>query len=889
VFAAKKRSGVRIPGLLFEITPKDVNDEDAMRRFEAAVVAGSTAVVLRNDSDSAKANTRTFFDAALVLKEKLRGRASLLIADRTDIASSVEADGVVLGDDGVPVVVARKSFGNAPSVVCVAAATEKQALVAAKEGADFVLVPDASILESVAGEISVPIFCALANGDDWSSLGDAKAVSAAVRFGARGFFFRKPPPDGFEAADAGEALAQLSAALKGDATSSGGASIDAVSFAGDVEAAKRNRSVASRGSSSGLTGKLIDGASLRLLERERILLDEAVSFLQYGAPELEEIDLLIDARKGLEELFLLVIVGEFNAGKSSVINAVLGEKYLKEGILPTTNEITVLRYGEKITNEQSKDGFYTRTLPAELLKEVNIVDTPGTNVILERQQRLTEEFVPRADLVLFVLSADRPMTESEVKFLTYIKKWGKKVVFIVNKCDRLENEQEVEEVKQFVVDNAVRLLGVTDPFVAPVSAKAALAAKKNGTPLSETGFDELEDYVLSFLGGGGSEKGGSRSGEGMRLKLDTPLQVSQLLFTAAEQILATERASASKEVQAATGVGKAMERYADAMIDDFGTQLTAVRACVLRSVSRCDELLDSTLRLTNGVELFTTYVLGDGGGAIRRVYKSTVLGDAETELRSALAEHTGWLARNNSNQLDAYAEAVKARGFDPALTDLGLSDVITAVPTEEAEVVSAPAPATDSETSEDSEKTISEKIAEDAVPNRPSSADLLRRRYSATRETSALTIAAFFDHKAAAMFLEEEIKNAVYATVGAAGGAFLVAIFLSGFLDSFAEDVLAFSVTAAVGYVSVLSLPLKRADIKQKVRAVAEDFLAETEKAMRAEFERKTLAATRQVLAMTAPWSKAAVETETEIKSNQAKRDALQESLDQLRRDVQSL
>ena len=49
-----------------------------------------------------------------------------------------------------------------------------------------------------------------------------------------------------------------------------------------------------------------------------------------------------------------------------------------------------------------------------LSKQMVIVDTPGTNVILQRQQRLTEEFVPRADLLLFVLSADRPLSESEV-------------------------------------------------------------------------------------------------------------------------------------------------------------------------------------------------------------------------------------------------------------------------------------------------------------------------------------------------------------------------------------------------------------------------------------------------------------------------------------------
>ena len=90
--------------------------------------------------------------------------------------------------------------------------------------------------------------------------------------------------------------------------------------------------------------------------------------------------------------------------------------------------------------EQQSDGLYARYLPAQLLQEMNIVDTPGeaivpcafrrriyicvphlwmllasgTNVILERQQRLTEEYVPRADLVLFVMSADRPFSDSEV-------------------------------------------------------------------------------------------------------------------------------------------------------------------------------------------------------------------------------------------------------------------------------------------------------------------------------------------------------------------------------------------------------------------------------------------------------------------------------------------
>lgn len=141
-------------------------------------------------------------------------------------------------------------------------------------------------------------------------------------------------------------------------------------------------------------------------------------------------------------------MGEFNSGKSSVINALLGSRYLKEGVVPTTNEITFLRYSELVSDEIQRcerhpDGQYICYLPAPILKDMNIVDTPGTNVILQRQQRLTEEFVPRADLLLFVISADRPLTESEVSFLRYTQQWKKKVVFVLNKSDLYQTASEV--------------------------------------------------------------------------------------------------------------------------------------------------------------------------------------------------------------------------------------------------------------------------------------------------------------------------------------------------------------------------------------------------------------------------------------------------------------
>ena len=75
------------------------------------------------------------------------------------------------------------------------------------------------------------------------------------------------------------------------------------------------------------------------------------------------------------------------------------------------------------------------TAPVELFRDVHIVDTPGTNAIIREHERLTTDFVPRADLVLFVTSADRPFTESERAFVESIRAWGKKIVIVVNKVD----------------------------------------------------------------------------------------------------------------------------------------------------------------------------------------------------------------------------------------------------------------------------------------------------------------------------------------------------------------------------------------------------------------------------------------------------------------------
>jgi len=216
--------------------------------------------------------------------------------------------------------------------------------------------------------------------------------------------------------------------------------------------------------------RILDEARQDLLREERRRLgDLRVLLVRLGAAD-ESQKILAHAIAQLDELFLLVVVGEFNSGKSSLINALLGERVLEQGPTPTTSRVGVLMYGPDVDRAPSGRGFEAITSPLEILREMHVVDTPGTNAVLREHEALTRDFVPRADLVLFVTSAERPFTESERAFLEAIRAWGKKVVVALNKIDILEAPDDVDKVVEFVKENVLALVGFR-PAVFPVSAR----------------------------------------------------------------------------------------------------------------------------------------------------------------------------------------------------------------------------------------------------------------------------------------------------------------------------------------------------------------------------------------------------------------------------------
>jgi small GTP-binding protein len=223
---------------------------------------------------------------------------------------------------------------------------------------------------------------------------------------------------------------------------------------------------------------------------------------QIGAPE--------DALRNLQNLvtnlgqpFLFVVVGEVKAGKSSLLNALFGRDFCKVDVLPATDRIYEFKYGETDYDVQISDHITALHRRIEFLKDFNIVDTPGTNTIVANHQEITENFVPMADLIVFVFAVTNPWAASAWDFLRLIgQQWKKNIVFVVQQAD-LRDPHEVEIVSKHLDQTVLQILGANCPIFA-VSAKKAFLAKTSPNVdreklWSESHFGELEDWITETV------------------------------------------------------------------------------------------------------------------------------------------------------------------------------------------------------------------------------------------------------------------------------------------------------------------------------------------------------------------------------------------------------
>ncbi|MBL0083087.1 MAG: dynamin family protein [Saprospiraceae bacterium] len=200
----------------------------------------------------------------------------------------------------------------------------------------------------------------------------------------------------------------------------------------------------------------------------------------------------------LEAPFTFVIVGEVKAGKSSFINALLEteKEICKVAPSPMTDTIQQIVYGPEESSVFVTDYIKKITQPVDILKEIAIVDTPGTNTIVAHHQEITEKFIPYSDLIVFVFEAKNPYRQSAWDFFDYINsEWRRKVIFVLQQKDLL-NEGDLAINKQGVLDHAQKK-GLSFPQVFAVSAKQELEGDKKNS-----GFEALRLFISENITGG---------------------------------------------------------------------------------------------------------------------------------------------------------------------------------------------------------------------------------------------------------------------------------------------------------------------------------------------------------------------------------------------------
>ncbi|HEY6673761.1 MAG TPA: dynamin family protein [Rubrobacteraceae bacterium] len=395
--------------------------------------------------------------------------------------------------------------------------------------------------------------------------------------------------------------------------------------------------------------RILDERREALVKRERGLLERLISFLKdFGAPK-EDAELVRRALADLEEMFLLVIVGEFNSGKSAFVNALLGADIAAEGVTPTTDRITILRHADEPVERARKDGVFEKGYPNEFLREISIVDTPGTNAIIRHHEELSRGFVPRSDLVLFVTSAERPLTESERGYLELIRDWGKKILLVINKADLLADEEKREEVRSFVDGGIRSALGLTPPifFVSALlarKAKAATNTMERDALLQASGFAELENYVTDLL----DEEGR------VRLKMESPLGVVEELNRRYQGAVDERLALLDEDFRTTENVEAQLELYKDDMGRDFEARMAEIENIVLKMNERGDAWLEENIRFANIRELFRQERVSER-------FEREVVADTEELVDERVDELVDWMVDRNLKQWRMVVDYVNRR------------------------------------------------------------------------------------------------------------------------------------------------------------------------------------------------------------------------------------
>ena len=527
----------------------------------------------------------------------------------------------------------------------------------------------------------------------------------------------------------------------------------------------------------------------------------------------------------LDELFLLVIVGEFNAGKSACINALLQHVCMEEGVVPTTTKITIVRSGEQNERRQRDNALLELHYPADFLQDISIVDTPGVNAILREHERLTEEFVPRSDLILFITSVDRPFTQSERAFLERIRNWGKKVIIVLNKIDILQTSEALTEVVTFVRENCQNLWGF-QPEIFPVSALRAQQARTaighEAVELWESSrFEPLEEYLFRTLD----------EAERVRLKLLSPLGVMQRLLHETQRSVAQRASLLAEDARTVSTIEEQLRLYEEDMEKNFSHRLGEIENIVLEMRERGDRFFDNTIRLGRVLDLLQTE-------RVRNEFEQEAIGDSALRIDETVQGLIDWLVEHEHRLWQDAMEYLDRRSQVSARRD--------------SEMVGS--------------------ISRQFDYNRHTLLQSVARTASNVVET--------YDRQAEAQKLSEDLRVAVAQTALASAGG----IGLGAVIVAVAGAAAAADVTGIIAGITLISLglyiiPARRTRAKRNFNDKMQELRTRLHNAMNEQFHKELRNAINRVQDAIAPYTRF-------VRAEQKKTTAMQEQLTHLSNEV---
>lgn len=376
---------------------------------------------------------------------------------------------------------------------------------------------------------------------------------------------------------------------------------------------------------------LVEQRGTELLEREREILKEIYEI----AKALDRKADITEKAKGildhLDELFLLVVVGEVKSGKSCFINSLVGENICPEGPIPVTDRINILHYGPEKRERIVDDFVVERSFPLEILKHLSIVDTPGTNSIVKRHQEITEGFIPKADLIIFATSIDRPFTETEYQFLCYIaQQWRKKIVVVLTKVD-IRREDEIKVVVNYIHENAKSKLDI-QPLIFPVSSRNAIQAReeKDDALFEASGLAQVEQYIRERLS----------DVEKLRLKLGSPIESALSVADVLERTLDERRQLLERDFKMLNQLDAQVAQSCKELEERCYKCITDIYDLLREFERRGQNFLEDKITLSS----FNTLRDAD---QFKKLFEKEVVADLRPRVDEAMHKGVDWFMREN--------------------------------------------------------------------------------------------------------------------------------------------------------------------------------------------------------------------------------------------------